>query len=54
VGPGTLIDPVSELSSKYNIDEMKEDAEAMGHSLEEQKSYMKSPTNVNKIKNNVI
>jgi len=42
------------LSSKYNIDEMKEDAEAMGHSLEEQKSYMKSPTNVNKIKNNVI
>lgn len=29
------------LSSKYNIDEMKTDADAMGHSLMEQKSYMK-------------
>ncbi len=30
------------LSSKYNIDEMKEDAEQMGHSLEQQKEYMKT------------
>jgi len=29
------------LSDKYDIDEMKKDAEAMGHSLEEQKKYMK-------------
>jgi hypothetical protein len=29
------------LSSKYNIDEMKKDADAMGHSLSEQKTYMK-------------
>jgi len=29
------------LSSKYNIAEMKEDAEKMGHSIEEQKKYMK-------------
>ena len=30
------------LSSKYDIDQMKEDAYNMGHSLEEQKKYMKS------------
>ena len=30
------------LSSKYNIDEMKEDAEQMGHSLEQQKEYLKT------------
>lgn len=30
------------LSSKYNISEMKDDAEKMGHSLEEQKKYMKT------------
>lgn len=30
------------LSSKYDIDEMKKDAEDMGHSLGEQKNYMKS------------
>ena len=29
------------LSSKYNIDEMKADADAMGHSIEEQRNYMK-------------
>jgi hypothetical protein len=29
------------LSSKYNIADMKDDATAMGHSLEEQKQYMK-------------
>lgn len=29
------------LSDKYDIDEMKEDAEKMGHSLDEQKKYMK-------------
>jgi integrase len=29
------------LSSKYNIDEMKKDADAMGHSVEEQRNYMK-------------
>ena len=29
------------LSSKYNIDEMKADANAMGHSIEEQRNYMK-------------
>jgi hypothetical protein len=42
------------LSSKYDIDEMKKDAEEMGHSLEEQKSYLKTDKNINKIKNNVI
>lgn len=31
------------LSTKYNIDSMIEDANAMGHSVEEQKKYMKSP-----------
>ena len=31
------------LSSKYDIDEMTTDATQMGHSLEEQKQYMKSP-----------
>ncbi len=30
------------LSSKYNIDEMKEDAEMMGHSLSQQRQYLKS------------
>lgn len=30
------------LSSKYNIDEMKKDALDMGHSVEEQKHYMKA------------
>lgn len=30
------------LSDKYDIDEMKEDAEAMGHSLNEQKKYLRS------------
>ena len=30
------------LSEKYNIDEMKKDAEAMGHSVALQKEYMKS------------
>jgi len=30
------------LSSKYNIDEMKQDAADMGHSVEQQKGYMKS------------
>lgn len=29
------------LSDKYDIDEMQKDAEAMGHSIEEQKKYMK-------------
>jgi hypothetical protein len=29
------------LSSKYDIDEMKKDADAMGHSLGVQKEYMK-------------
>ena len=29
------------LSSKYNISEMKDDAKAMGHSVEEQKAYLK-------------
>jgi hypothetical protein len=29
------------LSDKYDIKEMKADADAMGHSLEEQKKYMK-------------
>ena len=29
------------LSSKYNISEMKDDATAMGHSVEEQKTYLK-------------
>jgi hypothetical protein len=29
------------LSSKYDLNEMKTDADAMGHSLSEQKSYMK-------------
>lgn len=32
------------LSSKYNIDEMKKDALDMGHSVEQQKGYMKSDT----------
>lgn len=32
----------SYLSNKYNIDEMKSDAEAMGHSLALQKSYLRS------------
>jgi len=32
------------LSTKYDIDEMNKDAEQMGHSTEEQKKYMKSPT----------
>jgi hypothetical protein len=31
------------LSTKYDIDEMNKDAEQMGHSIEEQKKYMKSP-----------
>jgi len=31
------------LSSKYDITEMSKDAEDMGHSLEEQKAYMKVP-----------
>jgi len=31
------------LSSKYDITEMSKDAEDMGHSLEEQKTYMKVP-----------
>jgi integrase len=31
------------LSSKYDIDEMTTDATQMGHSLEEQKQYMKTP-----------
>jgi hypothetical protein len=30
------------LSEKYNIDEMKKDADQMGHSLSLQKEYMKS------------
>jgi len=30
------------LSGKYNIDEMKQDAMDMGHSVEQQKAYMKS------------
>jgi hypothetical protein len=30
------------LSSKYDIEEMKKDAEDMGHSLEQQKEYMKT------------
>ena len=30
------------LSSKYNITEMKEDADAMGHSTKEQKDYLKA------------
>lgn len=30
------------LSSKYDITDMKEDANAMGHSLEEQKAYLKT------------
>ena len=29
------------LSTKYNIDEMKRDSNAMGHSLNEQRQYMK-------------
>jgi hypothetical protein len=29
------------LSSKYNVDEMSKDAEAMGHSLEEQRKYLR-------------
>ncbi len=33
----------SYLSSKYNISGMTEDAENMGHSLNEQKKYMKAP-----------
>jgi hypothetical protein len=32
------------LSNKYDINEMKEDAIAMGHSLEEQKAYMRTNT----------
>jgi hypothetical protein len=31
------------LSSKYDIEEMKKDAEALGHSLEQQKEYLKAP-----------
>jgi hypothetical protein len=54
------------LSSKYDIEEMKKDAEALGHSLEQQKEYLKSPTieeNINTkktpksksiVKNNII
>jgi hypothetical protein len=34
----------SYLTSKYNISDMKDDAEAMGHSLAEQKTYMKQPS----------
>jgi len=34
------------LSDKYDIDEMQKDAEAMGHSLEEQKKYLKHEDNV--------
>jgi integrase len=30
------------LSDKYNIDELKEDAKAMGHSVSQQREYMKS------------
>jgi len=32
------------LSSKYDIEEMKKDAEEMGHSIEEQKQYLKAPS----------
>lgn len=41
------------LSSKYNIDEMKKDAEEMGHSLEQQKEYMKTPVKEENININV-
>lgn len=34
------------LSSKYDIEEMKKDAEALGHSLEQQKEYLKAPEKV--------
>ena len=34
----------SYLTSKYNIADMTEDAKAMGHSLAEQKTYMKQPS----------
>jgi hypothetical protein len=30
------------LSDKYNIKEMKEDAEKMGHTVEQQRDYMKT------------
>jgi integrase len=35
------------LSSKYDIDAMQKDAEEMGHSIEEQKKYMKSQSQSN-------
>ena len=35
------------LSSKYDIEEMKKDAEEMGHSIEEQKQYLKAPSKSN-------
>jgi len=43
------------LSSKYNIKEMKQDAQDMGHSLNEQKQYLREdtetePTNINIMK----
>jgi len=34
------------LSSKYNIDEMTKDAEAMGHSVAQQRSYMRAENEV--------
>jgi hypothetical protein len=37
------------LSSKYDIEEMKKDAEALGHSLEQQREYLKAPDKVEKI-----
>ena len=36
------------LSEKYNIDEMKKDAEDMGHSVSQQKAYMKTDEDTNK------
>jgi hypothetical protein len=37
------------LSSKMNIDEMKDDATAMGHSLNEQQKYLKSIPQVSEL-----